>query len=378
MISRKSRNPRKRLVEGDYSEVGEIKFPPLLNISLANPVIIKAYVSRRQVNRVYLDNGSLCEVIYEHCILKLKPSIRSLRVDSKTPLVGFSGEQSWPLGEVPLEITIGEGPLTVTKTLNFGIVSEIQNLSRKLADLNRFLLKGADKTLPFIRTLKSGTSEKMVQCITETDEAFRRMKELLEALPTIKFRERNLVKGQILADFLAETPSMGDREIKDEEAKRKEPEPKNAWKLFTDEASSSDGSGKGLILEVLVEVVQDKSITEREVADVTKEEGDSWMLPIWEYLQLGKLPDDPKKERKLRIKDPLYKIIDGTLYRRSYLSPFLRLSRIIRMGYYWPSMHKDAKTLIQKCETCQIHSPIPRKPKQEMTNVGMALLTKGN
>ncbi|GJZ34806.1 reverse transcriptase domain-containing protein [Tanacetum coccineum] len=46
-------------------------------------------------------------------ILMLKPSIRSLRVDSNTPLVGFSGEESWLLGEVPLEVIIGEGPLTM-------------------------------------------------------------------------------------------------------------------------------------------------------------------------------------------------------------------------------------------------------------------------
>ncbi|GJV29965.1 reverse transcriptase domain-containing protein [Tanacetum coccineum] len=69
-----------------------------------------------------MDSGSSCKVIYEHYFLKLKPSIRSLRVDSKTPLVGFSGEYSWPLGEVPLEITIGEGLLIITKTLNFVIV----------------------------------------------------------------------------------------------------------------------------------------------------------------------------------------------------------------------------------------------------------------
>ncbi|GJV90978.1 hypothetical protein Tco_1538791 [Tanacetum coccineum] len=109
-------------MEGNNGEVGEITFPPLQNISSADPVIIKAYVSRRQVNRVYLDGGSSCEVIYEHCFLKLKPFIQSLRVDSKIPLVGFSGEKSWPLGEVPLEIMIGEGPLTTTKTLNFVIM----------------------------------------------------------------------------------------------------------------------------------------------------------------------------------------------------------------------------------------------------------------
>ncbi|GJX99227.1 hypothetical protein Tco_0356246 [Tanacetum coccineum] len=46
----------------------------------------------------------------------------SLRVDSKVPLVGFSGEHSWPIREVPLEITIGDGLFTRTETLNFVIV----------------------------------------------------------------------------------------------------------------------------------------------------------------------------------------------------------------------------------------------------------------
>ncbi|GKA71566.1 hypothetical protein Tco_0777705 [Tanacetum coccineum] len=73
-------------------------------------VIIRVQISRRQVNRVYMDSGSSCEVIYEHCFLKLKPSIRSFRVDSKIPLVRFLGEHSWPLGVVPLEVTMGESP----------------------------------------------------------------------------------------------------------------------------------------------------------------------------------------------------------------------------------------------------------------------------
>ncbi|GJS98563.1 reverse transcriptase domain-containing protein [Tanacetum coccineum] len=162
------------------------------------------------------------------------------------------------------------------------LVNEIQNLNRNLATLN------------------------------QADEAFRRMKELLEALPTgveleypeleklilalvyaarklrryfqayliqvlsdklikqilvrpeksgrivkwaielgeheIEFKGRNSVKEHILADFLAETPLKEEEGAKDEEAKRKETEPKKAWKLFTDGASSSDGSGAGLIL----------------------------------------------------------------------------------------------------------------------------------
>ncbi|GJT29381.1 reverse transcriptase domain-containing protein [Tanacetum coccineum] len=76
-------------------------------------------------------------------------------------------------------------------------VSEIQNLNRKLAALNHFLSKGADKMLPFMQTLKT------------------------------------------------ETPSKEEEGVKDEEAKRKEPEPESTWKLFTDGASSSRA---GLIL----------------------------------------------------------------------------------------------------------------------------------
>ncbi|GJU94746.1 reverse transcriptase domain-containing protein [Tanacetum coccineum] len=253
MISRRSCNPRKRHVEEDYNEVGEITFPLVTkDKSSADPVIIKAYVS--------------------------------FRVDSKTPLIGFSGEYSWPLGELPLEITIGEGLLIVTKTLNFVInagatyqrlidkvfrcqvgrnmevnadkmviksdsekemladiketlerlrvinlklnpkkcsfrveegrfsgrlittqgikadpskvkaisdlqppktVSEMQSLNKKLAAINRFLSKGADEMLSFMGTLKNCTSGNMIQWTTDTDEAFRRMKELLEALPTM-------------------------------------------------------------------------------------------------------------------------------------------------------------------------------------------------
>ncbi|GKE08944.1 reverse transcriptase domain-containing protein [Tanacetum coccineum] len=64
----------------------------------------------------------------------------------------------------------------------------------------------------------------------------------------IKFRGRNSVKGHILADFLAETHSKEEKVTKDEEAKIKEPELEKASKLFTDGASSSDGSRACLIL----------------------------------------------------------------------------------------------------------------------------------
>ncbi|GJW78198.1 reverse transcriptase domain-containing protein [Tanacetum coccineum] len=120
MVSRRDHRLKKR--HASNNRTGEIRFPLIPNEGSSDLVVIKVYISGRQLNRAYLDIGSSCEVIYEHCFLKLKPSIRSLRVDSNTPLMGFSREESWPLGEVPLEIIIGEGPLTIMKTLTFVII----------------------------------------------------------------------------------------------------------------------------------------------------------------------------------------------------------------------------------------------------------------
>ncbi|GJX90914.1 retrovirus-related pol polyprotein from transposon TNT 1-94 [Tanacetum coccineum] len=92
---RRDYTTKRKSLEELTSGFREIKFPPVAGVNNASdPVIIKAKISRRQVNQVYMDSESLCEVIYEHCFLKLKPSIKSLRVDSKVPLVGFLGEHS--------------------------------------------------------------------------------------------------------------------------------------------------------------------------------------------------------------------------------------------------------------------------------------------
>ncbi|GKC21346.1 hypothetical protein Tco_1023496 [Tanacetum coccineum] len=93
--------------EGRRTRALEITFLPVIrNNNSSALVIIKARIFGRQVNRVYMDSGSSCEVIYEHCFLKLKPSIKASKVNSKVPLVEFLGEHTWPIGEVPLEITI--------------------------------------------------------------------------------------------------------------------------------------------------------------------------------------------------------------------------------------------------------------------------------
>lgn len=48
------------------------------------------------------------------------------------------------------------------------------------------------------------------------------------------------------------------------------------------------------------------------------------MIPIVNYLQHGILPDNQKEVRKIRIKDPQYTIVRGILYRKVFMTPWLR------------------------------------------------------
>ncbi|GJY08321.1 hypothetical protein Tco_0375375 [Tanacetum coccineum] len=123
MINQEEACTRNNVSKSPTFEGREITFPPVTKgRNSSAPVIIKAKIFGREVGRVHMDSGSLCEVIYEHCFLKLKPSIQASKVDSRVSLVGFLGEKSWAIGEVLLDITIGNALLTRSKTLNFFIV----------------------------------------------------------------------------------------------------------------------------------------------------------------------------------------------------------------------------------------------------------------
>ncbi|GKB89792.1 reverse transcriptase domain-containing protein [Tanacetum coccineum] len=149
--------------------------------------------------------------------------------------------------------------------------------------------------------------------------------------------------------------------------------------------------------QVLVEVLKKKSIQEKEVATVVEEEGPTWMTPIVEYLRDGTLPDDKKEASKLRIKARQYELVEGILYRWSFLTPWLRcvgplqadyviieiheglcsmhagprsvVAKAMRLGYYWPTMHRDAREMICACNDCQLHHPVPRNPQQPLTPI---------
>ncbi|GKA45394.1 reverse transcriptase domain-containing protein [Tanacetum coccineum] len=114
-----------------------------------------------------------------------------------------------------------------------------------------------------------------------------------------------------------------------------------------------------------------------EVLALVEEEGDTWMTTIFKYLTDGTLLAKAKKAKAVRHKSWRFSIINGTLYKKSFLGPWLRMhegtrsvmAKALRIGYYWPTMHEDARMLIRACQDCQVYKPVLRNPQQKLSPI---------
>ena len=123
----------------------------------------------------------------------------------------------------------------------------------------------------------------------------------------------------------------------------------------------------------------------------------SWMDPIWDYINDGTLPDDPKEVAKIRVRSSRFTNHKGSLYKRGFFTPFLKCvagedveyvlkevhegicgnhigarilaGKVLRQGYYWPTMLKDAIDLVRKCRICQEHAKVSRLPAEPLTSI---------
>ena len=125
------------------------------------------------------------------------------------------------------------------------------------------------------------------------------------------------------------------------------------------------------------------------------EDRENWMTPIVSYLKDGKLPKGKDEARKLRVRAARYVLIDEVLYKRGFSQPYLRyltpdeanyvlreiheracgnhsgarslIHKVVRAGYYWPTVQADAKAYVKVCDQCQRFSNIPRQPSEYLT-----------
>ncbi|GJY21743.1 reverse transcriptase domain-containing protein [Tanacetum coccineum] len=162
----------------------------------------------------------------------------------------FGMEEGQFLGHIVSKQGIKANPTKVqalTSLKRPKTIKEVQSLNGKLAALNRFLAKSAEKSLPFFETLKGCLEKKDFMWTREADRAFEDMKRWAIELGEheIEYKPRNAIKAQVLADFLVETQE------KDKETDFQDQEDKKlniGWGLYTDGASSDDSSGAGLMI----------------------------------------------------------------------------------------------------------------------------------
>ncbi|GKA35596.1 reverse transcriptase domain-containing protein [Tanacetum coccineum] len=94
------------------------------------------------------------------------------------------------------------------------------------------------------------------------------------------------------------------------------------------------------------------------------------MTPVHEYLTEGILPEEKKKARAVCRKEANYvlrEIHEGSYSMHS--GPRSVVAKALRSGYYWPTMHTDARNLIRECSGCQVHRPMPRNPQEKLTPI---------
>lgn len=93
----------KQKITQSFSPDPEISFPPLgENEGNEGPMIIEAEIGGHCVHRIYVDMGSASEILYEHCFNWLRLKIRSMMILATVPLIGYSGNVIWQIGQLTL------------------------------------------------------------------------------------------------------------------------------------------------------------------------------------------------------------------------------------------------------------------------------------
>ncbi|GJZ70819.1 reverse transcriptase domain-containing protein [Tanacetum coccineum] len=106
-----------------FSPESVSSFPPIgEEDETEGPMIIEAKMGGHCVHRMYVDGGSSSEILYEHCFNRFRPEVRNQMIPATTPLVGFSGEIIWPLGQISLLVKIGDKEHSTSAWMNFMVV----------------------------------------------------------------------------------------------------------------------------------------------------------------------------------------------------------------------------------------------------------------
>ncbi|XP_022149417.1 protein NYNRIN-like [Momordica charantia] len=150
-----------------------------------------------------------------------------------------------------------------------------------------------------------------------------------------------------------------------------------------------------LARSVPVEILDSPSILEPDVMEVDTP-SPSWVDPIVEFIK-GNPPQDPKEQKKMARRAARFTLREGALYRRGFSLPLLKCvtpeeglyilreiyegacgndsgarslsAKVVRQGYYWPTIEQDARQFVKTCDNCQRFANIIHQPLELLTPI---------
>ncbi|GJX08666.1 hypothetical protein Tco_0196598 [Tanacetum coccineum] len=80
----------------------------LMEDGTEGPMVIEAEIGGHCVHRMYVNGGSSSKILYKHYFNRFRSEVKNQMILAATPLVGFSGEIIWLLGQMSLLVKIGD------------------------------------------------------------------------------------------------------------------------------------------------------------------------------------------------------------------------------------------------------------------------------
>ncbi|GKA62140.1 reverse transcriptase domain-containing protein [Tanacetum coccineum] len=243
----------------------------------------------------------------------------------------------------------------VSRTLNDAEknYSPLEKLALSLVNMTRRLRRYFEA-----HPVKVITDQPIKNILSRTEASGKLAKYAVEiGTYKISFLPRNAIKGQVLADFLSDAP---DGEAEEEYFRMPEVPPEvddtEVWTLFTDGAASLKGSGAGLVLIGPSGLEYTYALRLTFVSTNNEAEYEALLAGL-------------RIARKMKVSS----IEVRSTVQERILSPDVEAQEHAsgkQCGKLFTGpMHADAKEEVDKCDSCQIHSPIPRLPKTHMTSI---------
>ncbi|GKV26785.1 hypothetical protein SLEP1_g36020 [Rubroshorea leprosula] len=301
-------------------------------------------------------------------------------------------------------------------------VKDIQRLTGRVAALHRFISKSADKCLPFFKIMRSAAQkdesgkQKKFEWIQECQTTFDELKSYLSSPPLLT----KAIDGEILYLYLGisdeaissvltlyvdgASSSKGSRAgalLIGPEGYRSE----HALKFNFDATNNMAEYealllGLQLALELKINVIQvynDSQLVVNQINSIC-EVIDPVMVKYavlvaelkckFQKFCLSKIPQTENEQAdslskfasdsSLSSRSVFVEVLDEPSFMKprvhegvcgSHVGAKTLAHKVLRQGYYWLNMHKDASYFVQKCSKCQFFAHLTHQPAEELTNL---------